>query len=71
MSDGNTLWPRCAVHETRLDRIEEGLKELTKNVWALQRMADKLIGAAVVLSVLQPILTGIAVGLVLHWAKGR
>ena len=59
----------CAVHEDRLDRLEGAVKELTDNVRNLQRMADKLMGAALVFSVLQPILTGVAVGLVLQWAR--
>lgn len=58
---------QCALHEQRLNTMEETLKQLADSMGKMQRMADKAIGGLSVLLMVQPIVTGVVVGLILYW----
>ena len=51
--------PQCAVHEQRLNAMEEAMGELAKAVASLKQMADRALGGAAVLMLIQPVITGL------------
>ena len=55
------------MHEQRLDSIEAALKELSKTMRDFERMANKAIGGFAVILCLQPIVTGVIIGVVVHF----
>lgn len=62
---------KCALHEQRLNAMEETLKQLADSIGKMQRMADKAIGALGVLLMVQPVVTGVVVGLILYWVTSK
>jgi len=62
---------QCALHEQRLNTMEETLKQLADSMGKIQRLADRSIGALSVLLMVQPVVTGVVVGLILYWVTGR
>jgi hypothetical protein len=51
--------------------MEETLKQLADSMGKIQRLADRSIGALSVLLMVQPVVTGVVVGLILYWVTGK
>ncbi|HEY3265785.1 MAG TPA: hypothetical protein VGM37_02575 [Armatimonadota bacterium] len=63
----------CAVHEERLDKIDEALKSIAETVRSLEKLADRALGGLTVLMIVQPVATGVLTGVILWYLtrKGR
>lgn len=61
----------CQTHETRIGALEEVIKELGATVKRLELMAASATGSLKTILVLQPIVTGVIVGVVVFFLTRR